>query len=64
MLDPFRTNLNKNYPICQNPGSDHRHTIDGPGTFFAPQSVAGFDTLRAMTGKSIQPAQVSGNMAG
>ena len=64
MLDPFRTNLNKNYLTCQNPGSDHRHTIAGPGTFFAPQSVAGFGRLRAMTGKSADPAYASGNMAG
>jgi hypothetical protein len=49
---------------CECSGSDPRHTIDGSGTFFAPQSVAGFDTLKAMTGKSIQPAHAPGNMAG
>jgi hypothetical protein len=33
-------------------------------SFFAPQWLADFDTLRAMTGKSIQPAHASGNVAG
>ncbi len=32
--------------------------------FFEPQCLADFDTLKAMTGDSTQPAHASGDVAG